>query len=113
MKRKYRVWSLLERRAAVDRMASVKHGELAAELGISTRQLYAWRDLFRRLKEMPQRESILQRENRKLKVALAARALEADFLKGVLRAGKTDMPPPSPIYAALPTRCSLVLIACH
>ena len=41
MKRKYRVWSLLEKRAAVDRMASVKHGELAAELGISKRQLYA------------------------------------------------------------------------
>ena len=89
MKRKYRVWSLLEKRAAVDRMASVKHGELAAELGISKRQLYAWRDLFRRLKETAQREGsrerALERENRKLKEALATKVLEADFLQGVLR----------------------------
>jgi len=89
MKRKYRVWSLLEKRAAVDRMASVKHGELAAELGISKRQLYAWRELFRRLKETAQREGsrerALERENRKLKEALATKVLEADFLQGVLR----------------------------
>jgi len=37
MTRKYRVWSLLEKRAAVDRMACAKHGELAAEVGISKR----------------------------------------------------------------------------
>ena len=89
MKRKYRVWSLLEKRAAVDRMRGEKHGELAAELGISKRQLYAWRDLFRRLKETAQREGsrerALERENRKLKEALAAKVLEADFLQGVLR----------------------------
>jgi len=89
MKRKYRVWSLLEKRAAVERMASVKHGELAAELGISKRQLYAWRELFRRLKETAQREGsrerALERENRKLKEALATKVLEADFLQGVLR----------------------------
>lgn len=30
MKREYRAWSLLEKRAAVDRIASVRHGELAA-----------------------------------------------------------------------------------
>ncbi len=70
-------------------MASVKHGELAAELGISKRQLYAWRDLFRRLKERAQREGsrerALERENQKLKEALATKVLEADFLQGVLR----------------------------
>jgi transposase-like protein len=88
MKRKYRVWSLLEKRAAVDRMGSVKHSDLAAELGISKRQLYAWRDLFRRLKDKARegsRERTLERENRKLKEALATKVLEADFLQGVLR----------------------------
>jgi len=89
MKRKYRVWSLLEKRAAVERMRREKHGELAAELGISKRQLYAWRDHFRRLKETAQREGsrerALERENRKLKEALATKVLEADFLQGVLR----------------------------
>ncbi len=89
MKRKYRVWSLLEKRAAVDRMSVERHGGLAAELGISKRQLYAWRDLFRRLKETAQREGsrerALERENRKLKEALATKVLEADFLQGVLR----------------------------
>ncbi len=65
------------------------HGELAAELGISKRRLYAWRELFRRLKETAQREGgqeqALERENRKLKEALATKVLEADFLQGVLR----------------------------
>jgi transposase-like protein len=88
MVRKYRVWSLLEKRSAVDRMSSEKHAGLAAELGISKRQLYAWRDLFRRLKEGSQREGsrerALERENRKLKEALATKVLEADFLQGVL-----------------------------
>jgi transposase-like protein len=89
MKRKYRVWSLLEKRAAVDRMAVEKHSALAAEFGISKRQLYAWRDLFRRLKDTAQREGgrerALERENRKLKQALTTKVLEADFLQGVLR----------------------------
>jgi len=89
MTRKYRVWSLLEKRAAVDRMSSEKHAGLAAELGISKRQLYAWRDLFRRLKDRSKREGsrerTLERENRKLKQALATKVLEADFLSGVLR----------------------------
>jgi transposase-like protein len=89
MTRRYRVWSLLEKRSAVDRMGSEKHGVLAAELGISKRQLYAWRDLFRRLKDTTKREDSrergLERENRKLKEALATKVLEADFLQGVLR----------------------------
>jgi len=89
MARKYRVWSLLEKRAAVDRMVCEKHAAVAAELGISKRQLYAWRDLFRRLKDTAQREGsrerALERENRKLKEALATKVLEADFLQGVLR----------------------------
>jgi transposase-like protein len=89
MKRKYRVWSLSEKRSAVYRMGREKHSELAAELGISKRQLYAWRELFRRLKETAQREGsrerALERENRKLKEGLATKVLEADFLQGVLR----------------------------
>jgi len=46
MTRKYRVWSLEAKRAAVDRMGCCTHGQLAAELGISKRQLYSWRDHF-------------------------------------------------------------------
>ena len=89
MTRKYRVWSLEDKRAAVDRMSICTHGLLAAELGISKRQLYAWRDHLRRMEQTTRREGsrerALERENRKLKEALATKVLEADFLQGVLR----------------------------
>ena len=89
MKRGYRVWSLEEKRAVVARMASITHGQLAAELGVHKRVLYAWRDYLRRLdataKRAGSRERALERENRKLKEALATKVLEADFLQGVLR----------------------------
>jgi transposase-like protein len=89
MRRKYRIWSLEEKRAAVDRMSVCTHGQLAAELGISKRQLYSWRDYLRRMEQTAKREGsrerALERENRKLKEALATKVLEADFLQGVLR----------------------------
>jgi transposase-like protein len=87
---KYRVWSLAQKRAAVDRMGMCMHGSVASELGISKRQLYAWRDQIRRLDQAAlvrgnSRERALERENRKLKEALATKVLEADFFEGVLR----------------------------
>jgi predicted RNase H-like nuclease (RuvC/YqgF family) len=89
MTRRYRVWSLEAKRAAVDRMGCCTHGQLAAELGISKRQLYSWRDHLRRLEQRTKREGsrerALERENRQLKQALATKVLEADFLQGVLR----------------------------
>lgn len=90
MGRGYRLWSLAEKRAAVDRMGLCMHGALAAELGVSKRQLYAWRDQVRRLDQAgavrpSSRERTLERENGKLKEALATKVLEADFFRGVLR----------------------------
>ncbi len=89
MKRTYRAWSLEEKRAVVDRMSGCTHGLLAAEVGISRRQLYAWRADLRRKEQTTKREGsrerALERENRQLKAALATKVLEADFLQGVLR----------------------------
>ena len=89
MWRKYRVWSLAEKRAAVDRMVTCRHAELAAELGIGKRLLYSWRkhlwSLERAQGATDSRERALERENRQLKEALATKVLEADFLQGVLR----------------------------
>ena len=89
MKRGYRVWSLEQKRAAVAQMESCKHALLAAELGIAKRVLYSRREHLRRLEEKAKREGsrerALERENRKLKEALATKVLEADFLQGVLR----------------------------
>jgi transposase-like protein len=70
-------------------MSVCGHGKIAAELGISKRLLYVWRaDQVRRekvAKAESSRERALERENRKLKEALATKVLEADFLQGVLR----------------------------
>lgn len=103
---KYRVWSLEQKRAAVDRMGLCMHGSLAAELGISKRQLYAWRDQVRRLDQAAlmrgnSRERALERENRKLKEALATKVLEADFLQGVLRRIEARR---QPVSGSLPQR---------
>ena len=89
LKRGYRTWSLAEKRAAVARMDSCTHTLLAAELGIHKRVLYAWRDRIRlldqRAKERLSRDQVLERENLRLKQALATKVLEADFLQGALR----------------------------
>ena len=88
-KRIYREWSLEEKRAAVMRMESIKHAVIASELGIDKRVLYAWREQVRIAEQKAHRdlsrERTLERENRKLKEALATKVLEADFLQGVLR----------------------------
>jgi transposase-like protein len=89
MKRPYRHWTPAEKRAAVAQMSVCGHGKIAAELGISKRLLYVWRAHELRLEKAAKaessRERALERENRKLKEALATKVLEADFLQGVLR----------------------------
>jgi transposase-like protein len=89
MRRTYRRWTPAEKRAAVEQMAVCGHGKLARELGISKRQLYTWRSYVQRLeraaKADTRKERELERENLRLKAALATRVLEADFFKGVLR----------------------------
>jgi transposase-like protein len=89
MKRRYRHWTAAEKRAAVAQMAVCGHGKIAAELGISKRLLYTWRAHELRLEKAAKaetsRERALERENQKLKQALASKVLEADFLQGVLR----------------------------
>jgi hypothetical protein len=89
LKRGYRKWSLEEKRGAVARMETCKLGPLAEELGIHVRLLHRWREEFRlaevRAKGERSRERALERENLRLKKALATKVLEADFLEGVLR----------------------------
>ena len=83
-----RRWSFEEKQQTVERMRSCGHEQLAKELGIHKRQLYAWRMEVRRKRGEPpesRREQELERENRKLREALASKVLEADFLQGALR----------------------------
>src|SRR6185437_3485717 len=89
--RRYRRWTVEEKRRAVERMSSCRHAKLAAEIGIPQRQLYSWRKDLKKLEQEPQevsgssREKRLERENEQLKQALAKKVVEADFLHGVLR----------------------------
>ena len=91
--RRYRRWTLEQKRQAVERMSSCRHEKLAEEIGIPKRQLYSWRKDLRRLErdleegaeDCNSREKRLERENEQLKQALATKVLEADFLQGVLR----------------------------
>jgi transposase-like protein len=89
MRRKYRRWTLAEKRAAVERMVTCRHKQLAAELGISKTLLYSWRKHLWSLEKTAgaadTRERALEREVRQLKEALATKVVEADFLQGVLR----------------------------
>jgi transposase-like protein len=83
-----RRWSLEEKQRAVERMRSCGHEQLAKELGVHRRQLYAWRmELQHRLGAPPSvgREQKLEQENQQLREALARKVLEADFLQGALR----------------------------
>ena len=80
------------RRTAVERLKQCENvGELAAELGVSRRLLYKWRqqlDPPDRGDEPPPesiRESALRQENNRLKQALANKTLEMDFFKGALQ----------------------------
>ncbi len=85
-----RRWSLEEKRRAVGRMKSCGHDQLAEELGIRRRQLYAWRAQLKRLdsgevgRDTGSRKDLGQ-ENRRLKEALAKKVLEVEFFKGALR----------------------------
>ena len=87
-KRQNRQWSLEEKRRIVQRMESCRHQDLADELEIDRRQLYAWRMQVRREAEGPVgegREQQLEREVRQLREALGRKVMEADFLRGALR----------------------------
>lgn len=87
--RRYRRWTLEQKRQAVERMTTCRHEELAKEMGIPKRQLYSWRkDLQPRRKVekgVSSREKMLEGENQRLKEALATKVVEADFLRGALR----------------------------
>lgn len=90
--RRYRRWTIEQKRQAVERMSSCRHAKLAEEIGIPQRQLYSWRKDLRHLETHVEgaevrnsREKRLERENEQLKQALATKVLEADFLQGVLR----------------------------
>jgi transposase-like protein len=80
------------RENAVERMKHCDNVlELARELGVHRSVLYQWRDQlapqdraeWRAAEKAP--ESRLQRENRRLKQALADKTLEVDFFKGALQ----------------------------
>jgi predicted RNase H-like nuclease (RuvC/YqgF family) len=81
-----------QKRAAVERMSCCGHKELAAEIGIPQRQLYSWRRDVERwqlgqagAEQRLTQEQRLQRENQRLKQALAGKVVEVDFLRGALR----------------------------
>jgi transposase-like protein len=65
--------------------------ELAKELGVHRSVLYQWRDQLAPLDRLEWREaeetgeSPLERENRRLKQALADKTLEIDFFRGALQ----------------------------
>ena len=87
-KQRNRRWSLEEKRRVVERMESCRHQDLADELEVDRRQLYAWRMQVRREAEGPVgegREQQLEREVRQLREALGRKVMEADFLRGALR----------------------------
>jgi transposase-like protein len=76
------------RQQAVERMQVARNlGLLAQELGISVRTLYRWKDVqlgrVKKVREPVPREKRLEAEIQRLKQALADRALEIDFFKGV------------------------------
>lgn len=90
--RRYRRWTMEQKRAAVERMSCCGHKELAAEIGIPQRQLYSWRRDVERwqlgqagTEQRLTQEQRLQRENQRLKQALAGKVVEVDFLRGALR----------------------------
>jgi transposase-like protein len=70
--------------------------ELAKELGVHRSVLYQWRDQLAPLDRAEWREaqetgeSPLERENRRLKLALAEKTLEVDFFKGALQKSRLD-----------------------
>jgi transposase-like protein len=80
------------RERAVERMRNCDSVlELAKELGVHRSVLYQWRDQLAPLDRLEWRESEetgespLERENRRLKQALAERTLEVDFFEGALQ----------------------------
>jgi transposase-like protein len=87
-KRENRRWSWEEKRRIVGRMEEERHQDLADELGVDRRQLYAWRMQVRREVEGPSGDGPVERlekEVRQLRDSLARKVMEADFLRGALR----------------------------
>jgi len=99
MKRVYRRWSMEQKRAAVSRMEGETATAIAGEHGISARELRYWRDqvlaLDKKAHRGQGRERALEAENRRLKQALGAKALEVDFFQGVLRRIEAQRQPAS------------------
>src|SRR5271168_2837774 len=110
MRQTYRRWTLSEKRSAVGQVSVCGHGKLAKVLGISKRELYTWGayvlHLERAAKAETSKERALERENRKLKAALATKVLEADFFKGVLRRIEAQRQPVSGCGETASTRRS-------
>ena len=79
------------RQMAVDRLNQCDNiGELAKELGIHRRLLYAWREKLAPLEHGDgppgtSREATLRKEMSHLKQVLAEKVLEVDFFKGALQ----------------------------
>jgi len=86
-----RRWTVEQKRAAVERMASCGHDKLAAELKVGRRQLYAWRAQLKRLdsggsgRTATSKDQRLEQEKQRLQAALASKVLEVEFFKGALR----------------------------
>lgn len=74
------------RELAVERMNNCDNiVELAKELGVHRTVLYQWRGQLAPPDRPEGRESPLERENRRLKQALADKTLDADFFRGALQ----------------------------
>jgi transposase-like protein len=91
-KRKVGKYSRVFRESAVERMRNGDNIlELAKELGVHRSVLYQWRDQLAPLDRLEWREqqeageSPLERENRRLKQALADKTLEVDFFQSALQ----------------------------
>src|SRR5271157_2821343 len=102
-----RRWTVEQKRAAVERMASCGHDKLAAELKVGRRQLYAWRAQFKRLASGPsagtksRKDQPIEQENRRLQAALANKVLEVEFPAEYSLASCSPAEPASASSAAL------------
>ena len=77
------------------------HGKMAKELGIPKRQLYTWRAHSCGWSGQPRpeasKERDLERENQRLKPALATKVLEADFFKVCCAESRLDASQPAAV----------------
>ena len=94
-KRKNRRWSWEEKRRIVGRMEEEGHQDLADELGVDRRQLYAWRKQVRREVEGPPGDGPVERlekEVRQLRDSLARKGDGSGFLAGCVAKNRGSTP---------------------